>query len=48
MATAMSDNAKAYYADGYRRLIGGVPCKVFSKKLPCGRYIRNPKWVPTI
>ncbi|HEX5183563.1 MAG TPA: hypothetical protein VFW19_10485 [Allosphingosinicella sp.] len=38
--TDLSDDAHAYYADGFRRTIGGVPCKVFSRRTADGRYIR--------
>jgi hypothetical protein len=48
MATTsnLSADAKRYYADGFRKTVGGVPVKVFSKKLRDGRYVRNPNWQP--
>src|SRR4051812_5700888 len=36
-----SDDARAYYADGFRRTFGGVPCKVFSRRTADGRYLRS-------
>jgi hypothetical protein len=34
-----SDDARAYYAGGFRKSINGVPCKVFSRRLADGRYV---------
>lgn len=37
----LSDDARTYYADGFRKSTGGVPCKVFSRRTTDGRYIRS-------
>lgn len=41
----LSQDAKAYYAGGFRRLVGGVPCKVFHVKKG-DTYIRAKDWKP--
>ncbi len=33
------DGEISYYAGGFRKMIGGVPCKVYSRRLPDGRWI---------